>query len=172
MPSFCQSFRYFFGLLYNHTLDEFKLNCRPPTVYRTRRSRSNWKSIFCCENSRNNILLCYVSEEKSRITHSQIRANIIPVSTWDINRGVRSSKMLVPFPVISILEVLSITRLSASKARIPPRPSFCSSHVRTHLLRKDTLSNEGSLWAIKHVRWSFSRFIVMGLSKTTRHCDL
>ena len=58
-------------------------------------------------------------------------------------------------------------KLLVLKAKIPPSPSFCSSHVKMHLLRNDTLPKNGNVWAITQVCWSLVRKKPIGWIKVT-----
>ena len=81
------------------------------------------------------------------------------------------SRLQLPFPDMSILEVSSMDNVLALKARIPPSPFLCPSQVRTHLFRKDTLPKYGNDWAIKHVCLSLIRDILIGLVSLTWQTD-
>lgn len=81
------------------------------------------------------------------------------------------SGLQLPFPDMSILEVSSMDKVLALKARIPPSPSLCPSQVRTHLFRKDTLPKYGNSCAIKQVFWSLTRDILIGLVNLTWQTD-
>ena len=81
------------------------------------------------------------------------------------------SRLQLPFPDMSILEVSSMDKVLALKARIPPSPSLCPLQVRTHLFRKDTLPKYGNNCAIKQVCLSLIRDILIGLVSLTWQTD-
>ena len=81
------------------------------------------------------------------------------------------SKLKIPFQDMSTLEVWSMDKFLALKARIPPSPSFCPPQVRTHLFRRDTLSKCGNSCAIKQVCWSLIRDMRVGFVNLTWQTD-